>query len=205
MLPPNWFFSDVLCPTSVRQLVELSVETVSQCSEIRSTFVMIELECSTSCLYIYWPCDSFRYFQAAEKQLEAETGEIQLPTIQARLLQCFYLLSRSRKHQCWSIFGTVINLIFATSLHRKFGSPDSGGRQQDLILSECQKRVFWVAYVLDRYLSVALGNPQMIHDEDIDQVCLSHGMCWSWNHANTWIRSFLPWLMITTLLPQVWW
>jgi hypothetical protein len=118
---------------------------------------------------IFTDCNSFRYFQAAEKQLETETGEIQLPTIQARLLQCFYLLSRSRKHQCWSIFGTVINLIFATSLHRKYGSPDSNGRPQDLILSECQKRVFWVAYVLDRYLSVTLGSPQMIHDEDIDQ------------------------------------
>ncbi len=115
--------------------------------------------------------NSFRYFQAAEKQLDIETGEIRLPTIQARLLQCFYLLSRSRKHQCWSIFGTVINLIFAISLQRKHGSPDSSGQPQDLILSECQKRVFWVAYVLDRYLSVVLGNPQLIQDEFIDQVC----------------------------------
>ncbi|KAE9371616.1 hypothetical protein N431DRAFT_545824 [Stipitochalara longipes BDJ] len=112
---------------------------------------------------------SFRYFQAAEKQLDVESGEIRLPTIQARLLQCLYLLSRSRKHQCWFIFGTVVNLIFASGLHRKHGSPDSPGQPQDLILAECQKRVFWMAYEIDRYLSVVLGNPQLIQDEFIDQ------------------------------------
>ena len=62
-------------------------------------------------------------------------------------------------HQCWSIFGTVSNLIFAISLQRKHSSPDSLGQPQDLILSGWQKRVFWVAYVLDRYLSAVLGNP----------------------------------------------
>jgi len=115
--------------------------------------------------------DSFRYFQTAEKELEAETEEIRLPALQARLLQCFYLLSRSRIHQCWSIFGSIINLIFATGLHRKNGTPGNGGVQaEDMILHECQKRVFWVAYVLDRYLSTVLGRPLLIQDEDIDQV-----------------------------------
>jgi len=105
-------------------------------------------------------------------QLDAETGETRLPTIQARLLQCFFLLSRSRIHQCWSIFGTIINLIFATGLHRKNGTPGgAGGQEEDMIILECRKRVFWVAYVMDRYLSAVLGRPMLIQDEDIDQVC----------------------------------
>jgi hypothetical protein len=40
-----------------------------------------------------------------------------------------------------------------------------------MIILECRKRVFWVAYVMDRYLSAVLGRPMLIQDEDIDQVC----------------------------------
>ncbi len=32
-----------------------------------------------------------------------------------------------------------------------------------------QKRIFWCTYVADKYLSSALGRPQMLRDEDIDQ------------------------------------
>jgi hypothetical protein len=57
-------------------------------------------------------------------------------------------------------------LVFIKSIAHP---PDSGGQPQGLILSECQKLVFLVAYVLDRFLSVVLDNFRMIHDEDIDQ------------------------------------
>ncbi|KAE8444728.1 hypothetical protein EG329_014288 [Mollisiaceae sp. DMI_Dod_QoI] len=108
---------------------------------------------------------SFRYFQAAENQLAKETGEIRLATIQARLMQCLYLISRSRINQCNSTFGTVVNFIFTLGIHRE-RRPSS---VSDLLEIEMQKRVFWSAYVLDKYLSSALGRPQMFHDEDIDQ------------------------------------
>jgi hypothetical protein len=54
----------------------------------------------------------------------------------------------------------------ALGLHRKrfVHSPSVG-----LIESECQKRVFWSAYILDRYLSVMKGRPRIFRDEDIDQ------------------------------------
>jgi hypothetical protein len=32
-----------------------------------------------------------------------------------------------------------------------------------------QKRVFWSSYIMDKYLSSALGRPQLLRDEDIDQ------------------------------------
>jgi hypothetical protein len=38
-----------------------------------------------------------------------------------------------------------------------------------LVELECQKRVFWSAYILDRYLSVMKGRPRIFRDEDIDQ------------------------------------
>lgn len=108
---------------------------------------------------------SFYYFQAAENQLSKETGEIRLATLQARLLQCVYLLSRSRINQCYSIFGMIINFIYVLGLHRE-RRPSS---TSDLLELELQKRVFWSAYIMDKYLSSSLGRPQMLRDEDIDQ------------------------------------
>ena len=108
---------------------------------------------------------SFYYFQAAENQLAKETGEIRLATLQARLLQCWYLLSRSRINQCYSIFGVIVNFIYTLEIHRERKSSN----KSDLLEIELQKRVFWFVYITDKYLSSALGRPQMFHDEDIDQ------------------------------------
>lgn len=67
----------------------------------------------------------------------------------------------------------MINQLFALGLHRKqYSVSDS---HKDLIEMECGKRVFWSAYTIDKYLSSALGRPQMIHDEDCDQVSTHEG------------------------------
>ena len=120
-------------------------------------------------LHTFWEsvsnCSSFRYFFAAEKQLTVEKGEIRLTSVQARLCQCFYLLSKSRLNHCWSLFGTTVHLVLAMGMHRK-RRPE---QKTDLIDDECRKRVFWCAYSLDKYLSSALGRPQSFHDEDTDQ------------------------------------
>lgn len=108
---------------------------------------------------------SFFYFQAAERHLARETGEIRIATLQARFLQCMYLLSRARINQSYSVFGTLVNFVFSLGIHRE-RTPSS---KPDLLELEMQKRVFWTTYVLDKYLSSALGRPQMFHDEDIDQ------------------------------------
>jgi hypothetical protein len=114
---------------------------------------------------------SARYFQAADHQLSSEIGEIRLTSVQARLCQCFFLLSRSRVNHCWSLFGTTARLILAIGIHRKRRVETSNG--VDLVDLECRKRVFWCAYGLDNYLSAALGRPRTFHDEDIDQVRVS--------------------------------
>ncbi|TVY36562.1 D-galactonate dehydratase [Lachnellula occidentalis] len=110
---------------------------------------------------------SARYFQAADHQLASETGEIRLTSVQARLCQCFYLLSQSRVNHCWSLFGTTAHLLLAIGMHRKRRMENTNGI--DLVELECRKRVFWCAYGLDNYLSAALGRPRTFHDDDIDQ------------------------------------
>ncbi|OKL61786.1 hypothetical protein UA08_02213 [Talaromyces atroroseus] len=111
--------------------------------------------------------NSAAYFAASEKQLNAETGPVRLTSVQARLAQCFYLLSQSRINHCWSLFGTTARLAMAIGLHRT--RKREMGASVDHIDFECRKRVFWCAYSLDNYLSAALGRPRIFHDDDIDQ------------------------------------
>lgn len=109
----------------------------------------------------------------AEHQLSIEKGEIQLATVQARLAQCFYLLTQSRLNHCWTLFGITSHLILALGLHRKSRGVDvkasNRGGLVDYIELECRKRTFWCAYNLNTYLSIALGRPMTFHDDDIDQ------------------------------------
>ncbi|QSZ34443.1 hypothetical protein DSL72_006035 [Monilinia vaccinii-corymbosi] len=109
---------------------------------------------------------SMRYFQLADEQLHLEVGPPQLASIQARLLQCQYLLARGRIHQCWSSFGNVVSLIYTLGIHRKYSQEGL----VNLIDVECQKRVFWAAFTLDKYLSYALNErPQRIDLDNTDQ------------------------------------
>lgn len=110
---------------------------------------------------------SARFFSAADDQLSSEKGAIRLTSIQARLAQCFYLLSHSRLNHCWSLFGTAAHLMLALGIHRK--ARIDANSHPDYVDLECRKRTFWCAYNLDTYLSAALGRPRTFQDKDIDQ------------------------------------
>ncbi|KAL2834738.1 fungal-specific transcription factor domain-containing protein, partial [Aspergillus pseudoustus] len=109
---------------------------------------------------------SARYYLAAEHQLSKEKGSIRLTSVQARLTQCYYLLTQSRINHCWSLFGTVSHLALAIGLNRNRRPDPAAGISH--IEAECRRRTFWCAYTLDAYLSAALGRPRSFHDDDID-------------------------------------
>ncbi|OAL43903.1 hypothetical protein IQ07DRAFT_616065 [Pyrenochaeta sp. DS3sAY3a] len=111
--------------------------------------------------------NSARYFFAAEHQLSKERGAVRLASVQARLLQCFYLLTQSRINHCWSLFGTLSHLALAIGLNR--GRKCDPSTTVDYVELESRRRLFWVAYSLDKYLAAALGRPRTFKDEDIDQ------------------------------------
>lgn len=96
---------------------------------------------------------------------------MRLASVQARLVQCYYLLAQSRINQCWSLFGTTAHLALAIGLNRSRCGDRPG--QVDYIELECQRRTFWSAYVLDKFMSAALGRPMTLRDPDIDQVRIS--------------------------------
>lgn len=110
---------------------------------------------------------SSRYFLAAEHQLQKERGQVRLASVQARLAQCFWLLSQSRINHCWTLFGTTAHLALAIGLNR--GKKTEAQGRTGKIETECRRRTFWCAYTLDKYLAAALGRPRTFHEEDIDQ------------------------------------
>lgn len=85
-----------------------------------------------------------------------------MASVQARLTQCYYLLTQSRVNHCWRTFGIVSQLALAVGLNRSTRVGLSN------IEIECRRRTFWCAYTLDVHLSVVLGRPQLFHDDDID-------------------------------------
>ncbi|KAK1998774.1 fungal-specific transcription factor domain-containing protein [Colletotrichum falcatum] len=108
------------------------------------------------------------YFCQALSLTEMEVGLPKLESAQSRILQGLYLLQTTRMNQAWYVFGSILPIVSALGLHRKSGR-NRGSSDRDYIVSQCRKRTFWVAYTIDKYLSVVFGRPRMYHDEDIDQ------------------------------------
>ncbi|KAF7594758.1 hypothetical protein BBP40_008465 [Aspergillus hancockii] len=110
-------------------------------------------------------------FCAAMDLTEAEMGFPRLESAQARLVQVLYLLQTSRMNKAWYVFGSAHQIVSSLGLHRRYtrkqNIPARG--HSNYIKIECAKRVFWVTYTIDKYLSVVMGRPQLLHDDDIDQ------------------------------------
>ena len=107
------------------------------------------------------------YFTKADCLLSQESGAPRLESVQARFLMVLYLLSSSRAHRAWFTLGTTIQLIMALGLHSRRRNRDTA--EISLIQQECQRRVVWCSYTLDKYLSLMLGTPRLWHDEDLDE------------------------------------
>ncbi len=115
---------------------------------------------------------SDRLFCEGTRLSREEKGLPRLESAQARLVQVLYLLTTSRPNRAWYVFGEALQIISALGLHRRASRKlqlASGSQNPDYIQSQCSKRTFWSAYILDHYLGIILGRPRHFHDEDIDQ------------------------------------
>ncbi|KAH8891566.1 hypothetical protein GQ53DRAFT_765108 [Thozetella sp. PMI_491] len=115
---------------------------------------------------------SDQLFSSALRMTDLATGYPNFESAQAKLIQVLYLLHTSRMNQAWYVFGNALQIISALGLHRHDGRTRTVKLKAppDYIKLQCQKRTFWVAYILDQYIGVILGRPRHYHDEDIDQV-----------------------------------
>ena len=85
-------------------------------------------------------------------------------SLQALLAMELYLISHSALRAASTIHGALTRMLYHLGLHR------CPYRYVQLPRDVCnlRQRIFWCAYVLDRYLSQALGHPTSINDEEID-------------------------------------
>lgn len=115
---------------------------------------------------------SDQLFCAGMRLTDVEMGFPRLESAQARLIQVLYLLQTSRMNKGWYTFGNVFHITLSLGMHRRRDQKRDfpfTSRRQNYITSECYKRAFWAAYVIDKYLSVVFGRPRLYQDEDIDQ------------------------------------
>lgn len=115
---------------------------------------------------------SDQLFYFAMKLTDLETGFPRLESAQARLIQVLYLLQTSRMNQGWYTLGNTFQITLSLGMHRRWDQKRDfpfTTRPQNYITTECFKRTFWAAYIIDRYLSVVFGRPRLYQDEDIDQ------------------------------------
>ncbi|ETN39030.1 uncharacterized protein HMPREF1541_07072 [Cyphellophora europaea CBS 101466] len=105
------------------------------------------------------------YFEQARTLLNSELGPMTLACVEARLAMCLYLLCVSRIVECRFLFSFTHALAISMGLHRK------ASRRLKLAAfqQERRKRVFWSLYIVDSYLSVMLGQPRHLRDDDLDQ------------------------------------
>lgn len=111
--------------------------------------------------------ESEQYYLMAQHELSEERGPPTVESVQARFMTVLYLLSSGRANKAWFTHGTMVQLMMALGLHRRRAIAND--KLADRISTECQKRVFWSAYTVDKYLSLILGRPRLLLDEDIDQ------------------------------------
>lgn len=109
--------------------------------------------------------DSERLFATAKCHLGREIGPATLDSIQARLVMVHFLLSSGRPNQAWYTFGLAAQLSLAMGLHQRRPRRD----YPSVLHREMGCRVFWSIYATDKYLSIVLGRPTLVHDNGITE------------------------------------
>lgn len=104
---------------------------------------------------------------------DAEDGYPTLESAQVRLLQDIYLICTSRFLQAWNTFGNTLQTITALGYHRRIGRNRGLGLnvtiRPNYAKLQCERRLFWSVYILDKQLSIMLGKPSNLNDDTIDQ------------------------------------
>jgi hypothetical protein len=103
---------------------------------------------------------------ALSSHLSSLATKHDIPTLQSLLAGQLYLIAIMSLHAASTIGAIIMRLI----LHGGFHRCPCRYSQLSTHDSNVRKRIFWSAYVTDRYLSQALGLPLGIQDSDID-VC----------------------------------
>ncbi len=95
--------------------------------------------------------------------------------VQAWILITFYDFTRANYRRGWLSAGRVFRLIQFLKLY-EIDSPKPLGleSEEDPVSLEERRRTFWVAYCLDRFISVSEGAPTTLNEEVVCFGLMSH-------------------------------
>ncbi|GAM83812.1 hypothetical protein ANO11243_018020 [Dothideomycetidae sp. 11243] len=109
----------------------------------------------------------------AMRELDRVLAQGPVEQLQAVLLMCQYRSSspiRDNSASMWHLVGVAARLCIELGLHREAGyplDPAVAGRAA-FEEQEVRRRCFWTLVSMDRIVSILLGRPFAIRDEDID-------------------------------------
>ena len=87
-----------------------------------------------------------------------------LTCLQTMVFMILFLQASAKLSTCYSYIGIALRACLRLGLHRNVPG------DFDFIEQEQRKRIFWVLRNMDSYVGIMLGLPQMLGEDDYDQV-----------------------------------
>ncbi len=107
---------------------------------------------------------SSSFFATAVASLsDVSTQVSDLETIQALLGAVIFLTGIPRAHDSLPLLAMAMQHIHRLGLHRASATADCAPAD-----AEQRRRVFWIAYIIDKELSIRFGQPPLQDDDDFD-------------------------------------
>lgn len=108
------------------------------------------------------PIDRTRFFKRAKTLVFSDLLQpSRIELVQALLLMGQYLHRSLDLNACWTVVGLAIRMAQGLGLHL-----DPNDFTTEIVEQEVRKRVWWGCFVMDRILSMKVGRPPTIHDDD---------------------------------------
>ncbi|KAK0659314.1 Protein STB5 [Lasiodiplodia hormozganensis] len=109
--------------------------------------------------------ESARFFNNAMTYFYGALSSGNMAALDALLLQVSYSFFNRVGSNTWYLVGSAIRLAVGMGLHT---APNDTTRQLPLDVQEYRKRLFWSLYMMDRVVSISLGRPFGIRDDDVE-------------------------------------
>jgi hypothetical protein len=104
---------------------------------------------------------------------EDDQQPVRIEQVQAWLLVSFYELARSSYRRASVSAGRAFRLVQLARLH-EVDSPGKAAENEDPVVQEERRRTFWVAYCLDRLISMRSRCPLTLMEEVVSRCLASY-------------------------------
>ncbi|KAI5852289.1 fungal-specific transcription factor domain-containing protein [Tricharina praecox] len=103
----------------------------------------------------------WKFFELARRYMNLNNPVYTLEDATVLLLMSLYLDKATLPSPCWMICGAMARVCQDIGLHRQ---PPVGKFTN--VQLECRVRLFWVAYIQDKRISMKMGRPCILREED---------------------------------------